>query len=129
KLESNVYDPRTYWGGSWSCERSTAVAAETARCEAKTPSGSASRAACAANTCTKAARSPWRAVEKEQREIDACIEGMLAMNNERECRLVRANACTGLVGLVCTSSEHGKEPATRVFEFRFEPRVRARGRP
>ena len=113
---------------AWSCDRSDAVAAEAHKCLASPAKAPSPAEACRKDACNRAERRPWPAVIKErkaaakrQRDCHAS-----APDNESEygCEIAYANACTGLVGLICSgrASRKAKEKEqTRVEEYLFLP--------
>jgi hypothetical protein len=124
-IESYQTEARTY-SCDWLCESSEAVAAETAKCRWSPRTAPADRDGCAARVCARAERAPWGAVKAELAASDECYRESEMFNDQHDCTLAYANACTGLVGLVCHGeSARDKKPRTRVVEYRFEPAVSA----
>jgi len=127
-VESYDMEARTY-SCDWYCENSEAVAAETAKCRWSTKTAPADRDSCAERVCTRAERTPWAAVKAELATSDACYRESEMFNRAYGCTFVYANACTGLIGLVCKGESAHEKPRTRVLEYRFEPAASADMRP
>ncbi len=112
----------------WSCDTSDAVRAEIDKCIASPgpPAAPAAKAKlCQKQVCDRAARRPGRAVAQEQaaarRAARDCRGDSPAYNGQYGCAIVYSNACSGLVGIVCSGHASGaKTTRTRVEEYRFE---------
>jgi hypothetical protein len=108
----------------WSCDKSLAVAAEAEACVHKAGSGSEAR--CQEQACAHAQNRPSPAVSREQRAAerasDECYKQCAASEESSDCNVAYANACTGLVGIVCRgrTGQAGGD-WTRVTEVAFEP--------
>ena len=105
----------------WTCESSNAVGAEVATCQAKPNLSPTARENCVTTVCARAEDSPWPAVKAELRDSAACYKYAATVDGEYGCNLVYANACTGLVGLLCSGHGGGDhETLERVEEYRFQ---------
>jgi tetratricopeptide (TPR) repeat protein len=111
---------------AWSCDRSDAVAAEAKKCLASPAKATTSLDACREEACTRANERPWPAVIKERKvaanDQRSCHAAAPENESEYGCQIAYANACTGLVGLICSGrrSRSAKE-RTRVEEYLFRP--------
>ena len=120
-VESYDMEARTY-SCDWLCERSEAVARETAKCRVSPKTAPADRDGCAERVCARAERTPWAAVRAELATSDECYRESKMFNQHEDCTLAYTNACSGLIGLVCNGeSDRDKRPRTRVVEYRLEP--------
>ncbi|HET7545662.1 MAG TPA: hypothetical protein VFK05_37600 [Polyangiaceae bacterium] len=105
----------------WQCEDSPAVAEEVSKCQSNPKLSSAARDRCSETVCARAERAPWAAVAAEQHDSDACYQYAKTVDGEYGCSVLYANACTGLVGLLCSGRAGGeRKTLTRVEEYRFE---------
>ena len=117
----------------WACEKSDAVTDAARLCVAA--AGSAGDAgepieqtACFQKVCRELDRKPSKAVLREKRRAEKnagrCEKASAGDDGIRyECSIVHADACTGLVGIVCSSDgvEIRGKPAVRVEEYHFAP--------
>lgn len=109
---------------AWSCDRSDAVAAEAKKCLASPAKAPNAAEACRKDACDRASRRPWPAVVKERKaaakQQRGCHASAPQTGSEYGCQIAYANACTGLVGLICSGRE-SREPKerTRVEEYLF----------
>jgi len=104
----------------WSCQSSSAVSDEVSKCQSNPKQSASARQDCERTVCARAERAPWAAIKAEQRESDACYQSAATVDGEDDCYVVYANACTGLVGLLCSGHAGGEhETRTRVEEYRF----------
>lgn len=106
----------------WSCEKSLVVAAEAEACLRKAGAGSETR--CQEQACARAQNRPSAAVAREQREAERatneCNQHCADSEESTDCSIAYANACTGLVGIVCHGRTGQTERAwTRVTEVAF----------
>jgi len=111
---------------AWSCDRSDAVAAEAKMCLASPPKAPSPAEACRKDACNRAEKRPWPAVIKERKTAAkaerSCHADAGKSGAEYGCAIAYANACTGLVGLICSGRAHGeKKERTRVEEYLFLP--------
>jgi hypothetical protein len=111
---------------AWSCEGSAAVAVEAKKCVASRGGAPSSAEACARSACGRAQQKPWPAVITERKAAAhgqrACRATATSVDSEYGCQIAYANACTGLVGLICSGvGPHKKEELTRVEEYQFQP--------
>ena len=107
----------------WSCEKSAALATEAEQCTRKTGPGSETH--CQELVCARANDRPSPAVRREQRAAEQatneCYKSCADSDESHDCNVAYANACTGLVGIVC----HGRtgqaiHALKRVEEVAFE---------
>jgi hypothetical protein len=110
---------------AWSCDSSAAVAAEAKKCPASPAGTDPSAEACRKSACDRATQRPWPAVVKERKaaakEQRSCHAGTEKISGQYGCEVAYANACTGLVGLICTGHAHLKaKDRSRVEEYLFE---------
>jgi hypothetical protein len=111
---------------AWSCERSDAVAAEAKKCVASPANAPSPADACHKAACDRAQHRPWPAVIKERKAATnaqrRCHASAPNSESEYGCQIAYANACTGLVGLVCSGRAfREKKERTRVEEYLFLP--------
>jgi tetratricopeptide (TPR) repeat protein len=111
---------------AWSCDRSDAVAADAKKCLASAAKAPTSAEACRKDACNRANDRPWPAVIKERKVAAAaersCHASAAENGSEYGCQIAYANACTGLVGLICSGRYSLKAKArTRVEEYLFLP--------
>ena len=105
---------------AWSCDRSDAVAAQAKKCLTSPVE------ACRADACKRANQRPWPAVIKERKAAAkaqrSCHADAPKSGSEYGCEIAYANACTGLVGLICSGRAPRKtKEQTRVEEYLFPP--------
>jgi hypothetical protein len=104
----------------WTCEGSSAVAEAVSKCQSSPKRSTAASEDCQRSVCKRAESSPWAAIEAERRAEDACYADAAKVNAEYQCGVVYANACSGLVGLICSGHAGGEEQTrTRIEEYRF----------
>jgi hypothetical protein len=111
---------------AWSCDRSEAVEAEAKKCIASTAQSPTSTEACRKDACARASERPWPAVTKERKvaanDQRSCHASAPESESEYGCQIAYANACTGLVGLICSGrARHSAKERTRVEEYLFLP--------
>jgi hypothetical protein len=111
---------------AWSCDRSDAVAAEAKRCVAAPAKAPVSAETCRKDACDRANHQPWPAVVKERKSAAKAQRACHASAPENEsaygCQIAYANACTGLVGLICSGRHSRKaKERVRVEEYLFRP--------
>jgi len=107
----------------WSCEKSLAVAAEAEACVRKAGSGSEGR--CQEQACTRAQSRPSAIIAREQhaaeRATNECYQHCSDSEENHHCSVAYANACTGLVGIVCHGhTGQAVQEWTHVHEVAFE---------
>ena len=109
----------------WSCDRSDAVAADAKKCLASAAKAPTSAEACRKDACNRANLRPWPAVIKERKvtadDQRSCHASAPEHESEYGCEIAYANACTGLVGLICSGRRFGKKERMRVEEYLFLP--------
>jgi hypothetical protein len=111
---------------AWSCDRSDTVAKEAEKCSASAAQTPTSAEACRKDACARARQRPSPAVLKERKVAADAQRSCHASAPEKEsqygCQIAYANACTGLVGLICSGRRSGKvKERTRVEEYLFRP--------
>lgn len=118
-LEFSQYTCET---DEWSCDKSLAVAAEAEACVHKAGTGSEGR--CQEQACAHAQNRPSAAIAREQRAAERATNGCYQHCSDSEqsydCSVAYANACTGLVGIVCHGHTGQDRDWTRVAEVAFE---------
>jgi hypothetical protein len=114
-------EEETTYQCEWSCEGSTAVADEVDKCRSNPKASASTREQCSETVCARAERAPWAAVRGEQADSDACYQYAATVDGEYGCFVVYANACTGLLGLLCSGHAGGeRESRSRVEEYQFQ---------
>ncbi|MEP6653257.1 MAG: hypothetical protein ABJA82_07855 [Myxococcales bacterium] len=122
---------------AWTCAGSDAVQAAARAClkSDHTPQGAAATApeetACFKKVCAKLEKNPSAAVAREKRRAEqnaaqCAASAISGTGASYSCGMVYANACTGLLAVVCSGSASAEDaPATRIDEYHFVTTGRA----
>jgi hypothetical protein len=117
----------------WTCETSDGVRAAAEACLKSGGAGGAGGAAtpledsaCFKKACAALDKHPSKAVARERRRADKTVSGcskdlLNGIGSHYLCSIVYANACTGLLAVLCDSEGPGNQESSHIDEYVFDP--------